>query len=164
MKKRRPMTAAEVLKHRGADPAYQQRRAEQDAAVVRRQAEVDAATRPLLDSLAAIGLPVKRLADLPERYAPLPDPAVRALLGALPEIQNVRAQDLIARALATSAVPFDGKPLAQLFEPADSPDLRWAIANTLSEAKAQGVTDWVLKALADPPSRTISYHDVNSTL
>jgi hypothetical protein len=123
------------------DPEEQKRAREQRQALGRR------ALGPILEELRAAGFPANSISDLVERYAPLSRPVVDVVLKWIPLQVLVNAQSALVRSLAAAGVPFDGRPLVDLFESTDSDMLRWAISNTLYEGRARNCTEWIEKAV-----------------
>ncbi|HTE47908.1 MAG TPA: hypothetical protein VK636_21885 [Gemmatimonadaceae bacterium] len=145
--KRKPVSAGEFMAELNADPAYEERRFAQEEAQTARIHAVAAITAPLLDELAANGYSITGLHELAQRYAPLPASVVAALLDWLPRVGDPGVQEEIVRALAAANAPFPGVVLTELFEATPVELLRWAIANTIAEARPTGVDTWVAQAL-----------------
>ena len=141
---------AEFLAELNADPEYVKRRTKQEDERVLREAEIALMTRPLLHELRTDGYPLTTIGELLPRYAPLPDKIVQILLSWLPKLSDVHVKEHLIRALAAPAQPFDGGALVRAFEETDSKELQYAVANTLAEARATGVTEWVLRTTARP--------------
>ncbi len=150
MKRRKGMTAEELMAQLQMDPGYVQRQAERADARELREAEVASATRPLRERLAEQGYEVSRLDQLVPEYGPLAPEVVRTLLEWLPTSEDLAVQEQIVRALAASSSQFPGEKLAKLFDETGSETFRWAIANTIAEARPDGITDWALERLQQP--------------
>lgn len=149
MRKKR-ITAEELMAQLERDPAYVKRQAELADAHELREAEIALAMRPLLQRLAEQGYEVSDLRELVLRHAPLAPKVVDTLLEWLPKIEDGAIKEHIVRALGAAGAPFPGESLAELFDRSTSEGLRWAIANTIAEARPGGITDWVLERARDP--------------
>jgi HEAT repeat protein len=99
--------------------------------------------------LAARGCAAKSLNELTERYAPLPEPLADALVDLLPSVDHPNVREGVVRALGARRTGFNVRPLLVLLEQTPSDSLRWAIANTLAEARPSDVASWVLQAVQD---------------
>lgn len=143
MKKRRAMTAKELMAELENDPDYQAglRAQEQRLAAIRES------ERTVIREIQEAGVHVDSLADLRQRYLPLPDEVVQVLLRCLESVVP-QVQDEIVRTLASVEKPFDVRPLTRLFEMTESDSLRWAIANTLTELRPLDLREWLVEALA----------------
>ncbi len=128
-----PITATELLSQLQKDPDYARMMREKDEQIARNRAEFETLERPVVDELHRIGIMVPSVGNAAffEGYVPLSDPAVKVLLRWVPRAHQ-RVQECLVRLLAAAAHPFDGRVLAELFDQADSEDLRWVIANTLA--------------------------------
>ncbi len=131
----------------------------------RLQEEFEAVERPVLSDLRKTGIKLPSLGEvhLFGRYLPLSIEAVKVLSHWLPNV-HYRLQEPIVRLLAVPAQPYDGAFLAKLFddtlkldldqEELDKGrallDLRWAIANTIAEARPLGLDNWVASKIEDP--------------
>jgi hypothetical protein len=147
--KRKTTSAAAFMAELNADPVYEERRYAQEQAQAARDRAVAEIARPLLRELAIAGAPVTALHELPARYAPLPSSIVRVLLDWLPRIPDAHVQEQMIRALAAAKDPFAGTVLVELFDASQIELLRWAIANTIAEARPTGIAAWVAQALVD---------------
>ncbi|MCC7387822.1 MAG: hypothetical protein IT431_03550 [Phycisphaerales bacterium] len=142
MKKRGSMSAAEFAGQLNREPAYQAKLAAQ----ADQSARVRAAELALLERLGEMGYQVESLTDLVERYAPLPADLVQALLRHLATEDHPNVQEAVVRALAAArSVP--AAPLIALFEGTSSEALRWAVANTLAEARPSEAAAWIQDAV-----------------
>lgn len=147
MTKRKPKSAADFLAELNADPESVARRsAAQDAAVLR-DAEVASTLQPLLERLRASGYGVASIDDLASRYAPLPAKVVEVVLDWLRDAPTSPALDPVVRALGASTVEFSGEPLVWQYRNATSDELRYAVANTMAQARVQGIESWLVNAL-----------------
>lgn len=148
MKKKQSLTAAEFVAQLQQDPEYvrQQEAHQQElAALAERRAEL---LEPVLADLARAGYSTSALDDLVRQYAPLPENVSTILLGWLPRIEDPFVQEQLVRALAAGR-RFDGRALVALFERTDSALLRWAIANTIAQARPEGVVEWLRTAVVN---------------
>jgi hypothetical protein len=143
-----PITAAELLSQLQHDPDYARMMREKEEQGARNRTEFERLERPVLDELHRIGITVTSVGNAAffENYFPLSEPAVDVLLRWVP-IAHPRVQECLVRLLAAAARPFDGRALAQLFDRADSEDLRWVIANTIEAARPQLIEDWLKERL-----------------
>src|SRR6266850_2642509 len=146
MKKKRPMTAKEFAAQLKADSTYQ--------ATLKQQAENAARIRKvettLMKGLSSKGYNAASLDELVRTYAPLCREIADALVESLHEVSDTNVREAIVRALGAVREQFNVRPLADLFERADSATLRWAIANTLAEARPTTLSDWIISAVQNP--------------
>jgi HEAT repeat protein len=147
--KRKAMSAAEFMAELNADPAYEEKRFAQEEAQAARGQAIAVATAPLRRELAVHGYSVTAVHELAQRYAPLPPSVVGMLLVWLPRMTDTGVQEEIVRVLAAAKDPFPGAVLVELFEATPVELLRWAIANTIAEARPTGIAEWVAQALLD---------------
>lgn len=145
---------ADLMAQLEEDPAHLTSRQHQAAEHELREREVQIASQPLLDELAAAGYPLVNFDELLSRYAPLKEPVVNVLLSRVLGVRDKSVQQQVVRALGASAVPFSGMSITRLFDSTDSESLRFAIANTLAEAPVTGVSDWLLRAARDASTGT----------
>jgi len=143
MTKKRPMTAKEFAAQLEADSAYQAKLGQQ----TENAARIDKAEAALIKALSSKGYPAASLEELVRTHAPLRRELADALVESLDEVSDTNVREAIVRALGSAREPFNVRPLADLFERADSPTLRWAIANTLAEARPTSLSDWIIDAL-----------------
>lgn len=143
MKKRRPMTAKELMAELENDPEYKAglRAQEERLSAIRESEQV------VIRKLEDVGVTADSLADLRRRYFRLPGEVVQVLLRSL-EYAVPQVQDEIVRTLASVEQPFDARALTRLFETTESDSLRWAIANTLAELRPLDVRQWLIDTLA----------------
>ena len=139
-------TAKEFIDQLNADPDYQRRMAEKERRRAKRQAAIDAAERPILADLREIGVDLTQVSDLVNFFPPLPPNVVRILLEWLPRITHDNVLEMAVRALGATEEPYDGRPLVGVFERTKSESVRWAIANTMAEARPTGISDWLREA------------------
>jgi HEAT repeat protein len=159
MGKNEPMTAKELLANLNQDPEFvarEARRAQEEASNV---ARFQALAAPILQDLGDIAVTPSSLDRLAHEYAPLSADIVEVLLKWLPAVTDRHVKESLVRALGATAKRFDGKPLIEAFESTQSEGLRWAIANTIAEARPAGVTDWLLGVVQDQ-----SYGDARQML
>jgi len=147
------MTAKEFAAQLNADSVYQAKLGQQ----TENAARIDKAEAALIKALSSKGYTAASLEELVRTHAPLRREIADALVESLDEVSdtNVREADTnvreaIVRALGAAREQFNVRPLADLFERADSPTLRWAIANTLAEARPTSLSDWIIDALQNP--------------
>lgn len=148
MTKKKRITAEELLNQLQRDPEFMARQAKRDRDLEQREVRSKQLVAPVLKELERLGYQVFSLEDLPRKYAPLTGEIAEVLLRWLVRIDEERVQEQIVRTLAAARASFDGSGLTRLFEQTKSGALRWAIANTLAEARPTGVGDWVSDALA----------------
>ena len=149
MTKRKEMSAAQFMVELRDDPDVAARQRVTEEGQASRSREFALILEPMLAELSDVEYNVLDLNDLVERYAPLPDQAVQILLAWLPKIQHPALKEQIVRSLGASAAPFNGAALASTFETTSSEPLRWAIANTIAEAKPSGLEQWLVGALSN---------------
>ena len=107
--------------------------------------------RPILRDLESIGIKVLSISELIKIHAPLSNQIIKILLFWLPRVDHFRVQDMIVRALGSPAEPYNGRPLAVLFDTTKSKyDLRWVIADTIDSAQPTGINDWVVETVQNP--------------
>ena len=149
-KHKRAIAVEDLLKELGQDEEFLQREKEKDQ---NRQFEVlqlRLLEEPILrDIERATGNTITSLAALPLQNAPLSAAVVDILLKWLRQVEQEEIQEAIVRSLAVSGVEFDGAILVELFENTSSDLFRWAIANTIAEARPAGITDWLLRVVSD---------------
>jgi hypothetical protein len=153
------ITAAELLARLNRNPKYRERevnRAREEALNVARSQKLGA---PILQDLGAIGVTPSSLDRLAHEYAPFSEDVVKVLLNWIPRAMDPDIQESLIRSLGAAAVRFDGRPLIEAFENTRSDGLRWAIANTIAEARPTGLTNWLVGAVQDP-----SYGDARQML
>jgi hypothetical protein len=143
-------TAAEFLAELGGNLDLRRRERDRDRERAEREAEYARLEKPLLEQLGKIGVDAVSLADLVARHSPLRQEIVGVLRTALGQASDEGLQEAIVRALAASRESFPGDELLRLFESTRSETLRWAIANTLAEARPSVDFHWLADRLADP--------------
>jgi len=144
------ITAAELLARLSRDPEYRDREARQAREEALNVARSQKLAAPILRDLSAIGVTPSSLDRLAHEYAPLSDDVVKVLLNWIPRATDPDIQESLIRPLGATGVSFNGEPLIEAFENTRSEGLRWAIANTIAEARPMGITDWLLGAVQDP--------------
>lgn len=147
MTKRKPKSAADFLAELNADPESVARRAEAQDAAVLRDAEVASILRPLLDRLRESGYAVGSIDDLASKYAPLPAKVVEVILDWLGEAPTSPALEPVVRALGASTVEFSGESLVWQYRNATSDALKYAVANTMAQARVRGIASWLVDTL-----------------
>ncbi len=153
MAKKELMTAAELLAKLNQNPEFvarEARRAREEASNV---ARFESLAAPILQDLRALGVSPSSLDRLAHEYAPLSTDIVKVLLKWIPRIADDYLQESIIRSLGATRARFDGKPLIEAFENSQSEGLRWAIANTIAEARPTGVVDWLIGVIQDQDYR-----------
>jgi HEAT repeat protein len=146
MRKKRATTAKEFAAQLKADSAYQ-KKLEQQAENTARIQKAEAA---LMTALSSKGYTAASLDELVRKHAPLRREIADALVETLDDVSDTNVREAIVRALGAAREQFNVRPLADLFERVDSPTLRWAIANTLAEARPTSLSDWIIDALLNP--------------
>ena len=142
---KKPVTAAEFMAQLRGDAEYQ---AKIDAQAAQ-TAQIEEAERAAMMRLAAQGYAANSLNELVERYAPMPGPLADALVDLLSSVDHPNVREGVVRALGATLAGFNVRPLLELFEQTPSDSLRWAIANTLAEARPSDVASWALQAVQD---------------
>jgi hypothetical protein len=135
-----------------SDPAFRRRRDDAERAAAERARLVEQAIGPVLEDLAGAGLRVDSIEDLLAHHAPLSPAVVRILLAWLPRVLHEQVQEMLIRALAAAREPFDGRALAILFDVTASHANKWAVANTMAEARPRDITGWLVARTQDPSS------------
>ncbi|MCM3874434.1 MAG: hypothetical protein ND895_27400 [Pyrinomonadaceae bacterium] len=150
MSKDKPITAEELMAKLRRDPEFVAReksRAQEQALNV---ARFEALAAPILQDLDAIGVTPSSLDRLAHEYAPLSADVVAVLMNWIPRTTDRYLQESLIRPLGATGVSFNGKALIEAFENTGSEGLRWAISNTIAEARPTGVTDWLIGVVQDP--------------
>lgn len=137
------MRAAEFAAQLQQDPEYLANRAEHE----KRKTDVEAAERQVLEYLASQGFVAASFADLLQRYSPIEADLADALVNSLGPVSCTSVIDSVVRALGAVRCEFDPSRLIELFEKTNSESIRWAIANTLAEARPQSAGQWILRSL-----------------
>lgn len=150
MARRKPITAGELLNELRQNPEYRRKQEQQARETALNIAKFHRLAAPILHELRAVGVEPSSLDKLAHEYAPLSGDVVKILLKWIPRATDPNLQEVLIRPLGATGVSFDGRPLAEAFEAAESSALRWAIANTIAEARPTGITDWVLSTVQDP--------------
>lgn len=150
MAKDKSMTAAELLAELRGDPEFVAREGRQAQEEALNVARFQTLAAPILRDLSAIGVTPSSLDRLAHEYAPLPADVVEVLLDWIPRATDPNLQESLIRPLGAAGVRFNGKSLIEAFENTQSELLRWAIANTIAEARPSGVTDWLVGVVQDP--------------
>jgi hypothetical protein len=147
--KKRRVTAEELLAELESNADYQERMQGRDAAAARAEADFRRGERPLLEALRQSGVDVDSILELAARYRRIPRHIVELLLHWLPKLENERVQEWVVRTLANVTEPFDGHGLVEAFEKSQNVCFRWAIANTIAEARPTGVSEWLPRAITN---------------
>lgn len=101
----------------------------------------------VLKTSASHGYSANSIQDLLQRYTPVPVELANALLDLLKHVDNPNVLESVVRALGATRSGLDPSPIITLFERTQSENLRWAIANTLAEARPPSAGEWILGAL-----------------
>jgi hypothetical protein len=144
MKKKKDMKAADFAAQLRQDRDYLAKQAEQEE----RAAGAAAAERAVMEYLSSRGYSAVSLTDLVQRYAPINSNLAEDLLDSLSQVGHPAVLESVVRALGTVREDFDPLPLIGLFERTNSASLRWAIANTLAEARPRRAGQWILRSLS----------------
>ncbi len=104
--------------------------------------------RVVLDALERSGFAYQTL-EAVRSLARLPAQLTEALLEVLPEIHHPGVVDMVVRLIGQSRTDFDPHRLCELFDSTDSPSIRWAIANTLAEARPPRAAEWIRQRVND---------------
>lgn len=148
----------DLLKKLSQDEEFVERQKEEDQKRQIQVLQLRLLEEPILrDIEKASANPVTSLAAL--QNVPLSVAVVDVLLTWLGQIEQEEIQAAIVRSLTASGVEFDGAILVELFENSSSDSLRWAIANTIAEARPVGITDSLLRVVPDS-----SYGDARQML
>lgn len=107
------------------------------------------ASKPIRDELLENGISVETMTDL-YRFQPLSENISNILLKWLKSDLDLGVQHDMISLLRNLKKKFDGKPLSDLFDKTKFKQLRPDIASTISETAPKGITNWVLKTLANP--------------
>jgi hypothetical protein len=143
--KKKPMAAGELAAQLSQDPAHMAMLEER----ARSSADISAAEKAATEYLANRGYPASSLSDLVNRYAPIGGELATTLVELLGTVKHPNVLDSVVRALGATRHDLDLSPLIDLFEGSSSESLRWAIGNTIAEARPPGVGPWVLKAVSN---------------
>ncbi|QQS48187.1 MAG: hypothetical protein IPM66_05965 [Acidobacteriota bacterium] len=149
MKKKETTTAAELMARLQNTPDFLNLQREREREFAVRDERYKLLEAPIVRELNAIGIDVDSLHDLVRAYAPLSIAITDILLKWLQQSTDEIILEHLVRALGASQIDFNGKPLVNLFEKTRSSQLRWAIANTISEARPSNITDWILNAVSN---------------
>lgn len=141
------MSAAQFMAELQTDPAFVARERASEEARAARNHQIAALLEPMMAEIARAGYEASDLNDLVGRYAPLAGDVVRVLLSWLPQISDLSVKEQIVRTLGASAMPFLGTELVTAFETVDAEPFRWAVANTIAEARPLGLESWLPPAL-----------------
>jgi hypothetical protein len=108
-----------------------------------------AAENAVLAALANAGFYAPSIDALAHAYPRIPPQAAAVLLGQLDSLQDLRTLEMVVRVLALAKDDFDPAPMLSLFERTTSEFLRWAISNTLAEARPRRAAEWIARAIRD---------------
>ena len=152
MKKRGGMTLAEhdaQLKAEGRYDAMVARRAEQDAAIEKREAEYRLAEEPLVADLRAVGFTVKSAWDLVNTTTPYPA-ALPILLKHLQLSYPAAVREGMARALAVPDAKFGWSILLKLYDQEAEKRVKDGLSCALAAASDDDVIGDVIARARDP--------------
>jgi len=141
------MTAEELMSQLEADPEYRRGLEEKERERQRRAKVSKRKSRLLLKALAKVGARVESIDDLVAQHAPLSREIIDVLHHFLPKVGDHALEQAIVRSIGATRVRYDGRALAAHFDSSTDSSLKWAIGNTFSVSKPQGIEDWVLGAL-----------------
>lgn len=139
------LTAEELLQQLANDPDYQRRAAEKEERIQKSQQRLDELDRPILAKLKSLGFPVASTDELVARYGPLPKGIVDVLLEHIAPGGDERHTAWLVRCLAAAGEPFDGRPLARLYESTWDEGIRYAIALAITMARPHSIDEWIEK-------------------
>lgn len=154
MAKRKGVTAAELMARLTKNPEFQERARAIEVKVEAANDAARVAGEPILAELAQSGVHAASIDDLVKGYAPLASHIVRILIKHLPTVEHEGLREALVRALATAAQPFDGEPLIDVFARERSGSVRWALANSIAEARPYGLSDWIVHVVEDEHAGT----------
>jgi hypothetical protein len=143
--KKKLRSAAEFAAELKQDREYMAKQVERATRLV----EAEAAEQAAMEFLASRGYVARSLSALVQRYAPIPGDLAESLLDLLAEVDHPNVIESIVRALGAVRGSLDPSPLIRLFEQTESETLRWAIANTLAEARPTVAGPWILRAIRE---------------
>jgi hypothetical protein len=162
-KRKKWITAAELMAQLHADPEWVRRHEENEArhaaSVAKLRAEIEPEHAPLLRDLAGIGMRVSSVSDLVNMSAPYPK-AIPVLLQHFATARHPVMRNTLARALTVQEAEgiAAGTILRELRRETDS-EARWAMANALTIVATPSDADEIAALLADP-----AYADVHERL
>ncbi len=141
-------TANDIMDRLLNDPKYCEMMKEKKLRRSIRHHDLENIERPIIQELERSGVHVEDISDLIRKYAPLSPEIVKILLSWISKIEHDNVLDMLIRALAAPAEPYDGSPLATLFEVTNSLyGLRWVIGNTIECAVPTNITEWVVSTV-----------------
>jgi hypothetical protein len=141
-------TAKEIVDRLLNNPEYCEMMKEKKLRRSIRNQDLENIERPIIQELERSGVHAEDISDLISKYAPLPPEIVKILLSWISKIEQDNVLDMLVRALAAPAEPYDGSPLVRLFEATNSLyGLRWVIGNTIECAVPTNITEWVVNAV-----------------
>ena len=104
----------------------------------------------LFAALAEAGFPVSSVAEIRDRYDPLPSGLAALLLEWIPRLEDRRLQESVAWALlAARSGTLDGAALAELFDSTTDDDLKRAVASVIHQTRPRNIDEWLLAAVRD---------------
>ena len=151
MKRERTIGASDLMAELQSDPQWVERDRQREE---RRQADETYFRQeeaPLVADLARAGYDVKSVYDLVNSSASYLS-ALPVLIGHLGRTYPTRIREGIARALAVQeALGIAGRPVLEALREEQSPDVRWALANSLTIVAEKSDAE-AIKSLIDDPS------------
>jgi hypothetical protein len=139
-RRRKTVTASELLAHLKADPDWVSCREAGERHSQQVRAESRAAQAPLLEELESVGVHVSDVWDLVNTSEPYPD-ALPVLLKHLQLPYPSRVQEGIARALAVPPAAFGWPILMQRYVEAAAPDAKDGLAAALAVTATSDTLD-----------------------
>jgi len=146
--RRKRLTAAELVKKLERNPEFVARRAAKLEEHARKIAPALEIQKQILSELSSRQVVADSLAGL-GNSGNVPPAAVDVLLAWLSRTEDPNIRMAIVRPLAAATEPFDGTPLARIFDGTDHYTLRWTIANTIACAHPTGLSEWLESRLSD---------------
>lgn len=160
-KSQKTISAAELAAQLDADPEFVRQKSEREARQAEMEARLRAEQKPLLMALADVGVRVNSVWDLVNSKGDY-FPAIPVLVTHLQMSYHPKIREGIARALTIrQARGVAGKViLAELkSQTEENREVRWALANALTETADIGMTEEIRKLIAD-----FHYEDVHDVL
>lgn len=141
-------SAKEIMDRLLNDPKYCEMMKEKRLRRTLRNQELDDIEKPIIQELERLGVYAKDIFDLIKKYAPFSPEIVKILLSWIPKVEQNNVLDMLVRALAVPAEPYDGRVLTELFDKTySSYDLRWVIGSTIECAVPTNITEWVVNTV-----------------
>ena len=156
-KKKKPLTAAELMGRLNSDPEFVAKRAQQEAERQARAADWRRAETPLVEELRTAGFAVDSAWDFVNTSVPYPE-ALPILVDHLQRPYPGRVREGIARALAVPQSKFAWNVLTRLYRDEGERDVKDGLAVAISVVADDEVLDEVLALVRDErhgPSRIL---------